>query len=54
MVTRSITFRDDVIDPLIVEAEVRNVSVNWLVNQLCEEGLKRLLPELRLTRRVDQ
>lgn len=49
MVTRSITFRDEVIDPLIVEAELRNVSVNWLVNQLCEEGLKRLKPAIELT-----
>lgn len=49
MVTRSITFRDEVIDPLIVEAEIRNVSVNWLVNKLCEEGLKRLQPEIRVT-----
>lgn len=54
MVTRSITFWDGVLDDLTAEAAKRNVSVNWLVNQLCEEGLKRLLPELRLTRRVDQ
>lgn len=50
MVTRSITFRDEVIDGLTASAEKMNVSVNWLVNQLCQEGLERLEDEIKVTK----
>jgi hypothetical protein len=49
MVTRSITFWDEVIDQLIPEAGKRAVSVNWLVNQLLKEALDRLVPEIKVT-----
>jgi hypothetical protein len=49
MITRSITFWDDVNDGLVREAEERRVSVNWLVNQLLKEGLERLQPEIKVT-----
>jgi hypothetical protein len=46
MFTRSIQFRDDVNDDLVSAAEARRISVNWLVNQLCREGLDHLRPNL--------
>jgi len=46
---RSIQFRDDVNDRLSAAAERMHVSVNWLVNQLCDEGLERIIPELKVT-----
>jgi hypothetical protein len=49
MFSRSILFRDEVNDRLVVEAEERKVSVTWLVNQLCQEGLDRLAPEIKVT-----
>ena len=49
MFSRSIQFRDEVNDQLVKEAEARNVSVNWLVNQLCAEGIDHLKPGLRIT-----
>jgi predicted HicB family RNase H-like nuclease len=49
MITRSITFWDEVNDQLVEEAAKRLVSVNWLVNQLLKEGLERLQPEIKVT-----
>jgi predicted HicB family RNase H-like nuclease len=53
MITRSLRFDDEVYDQLVKEAESRRVSFNWLVHQLCTEGLDRLQPQLRITTRVD-
>lgn len=50
MITRSITFWDEVNDQLVEEAEKRHVSINWVVNQLCKEALTRLSEDFRLTR----
>lgn len=49
MFSRSIQFRDEVNDRLVASAEKMHVSVNWLVNQLCDEGLERLIPDLKVT-----
>lgn len=35
---------------LNVEADARDLTVNWLVNRLLAEGLERLNPEMRVTR----
>jgi len=47
--TRSIRFPGDLWDDLTKEATDRLVSVNWLVTQLCREGLERLTPEIKVT-----
>jgi predicted transcriptional regulator len=49
MITKSIQFRDEINDRLVESANKMHVSVNWLVNQLCDEGLDRLIPELKVT-----
>lgn len=49
MVTRSIQFYGDLYERLTAAAEERRVSTQWLINQLCDEGLERLQPELRVT-----
>ena len=49
MITRSITFRDDVNDQLVEASERMHVSINWLVNQLCREALDRLRDEIKVT-----
>lgn len=51
-VTTAIRFPPDVLERLREEADVRGVSINWLVSRAIEEFLPRLVPvdELRLTR----
>lgn len=49
MYTRSITFWEENVDRLLSEAGKRNVSVNWMVNQLVKEGLERLKPAIEVT-----
>lgn len=45
----SIRFEDEVMDRLRNEATDRLVSINWLVNRLCDEGLDRLVDEIKVT-----
>ena len=47
--TRSMQFPEDLNDALTAAAAERGVSVNWLVGQLCREGLERLEPVIRVT-----
>lgn len=57
----AIRFTPGVYDRLSSEAAARSVSINWLVDRLCAEGMERMIPLCdwgRLTRRpadeVDQ
>ena len=47
----AIRFDPALYERLIVEADARDVSVNWLVNRMLSEALARLRPadEFRLT-----
>lgn len=47
-VTTAIRFDPAVLERLHVEADARDVSVNWLVNRAIEEFLPRLVPADRL------
>ena len=49
MKTRTIQFDEGVYSELTTAASERGVSINWMVNKLCEEGLNRLEPDLRVT-----
>jgi predicted DNA-binding ribbon-helix-helix protein len=49
MVTRSIRFEDSLYEALDNAADDRRVSFNWLVNQLCREGIERLTEEFKVT-----
>lgn len=49
MTTRSIQFRDGLYERLTEAADERGVSTNWLINQLAEEGLERLVAEIKVT-----
>ena len=42
MKTRSMQFDDDVYEALANAAEMRDVSINWLVNKILEESMIRL------------
>ena len=49
MKVRTIQFDEGVYSELTGAAKERGVSINWMVNKLCEEGLNRLEPDLRVT-----
>jgi hypothetical protein len=49
MITRSITFWDDVNDGLVERSEQLRISINWLVNQLLKEALERVKSDFELT-----
>lgn len=40
----AIRFRPELHDRLVAEADARETSINWLVNQACEFFLDRLIP----------
>lgn len=50
MAARSVRFPRDLLDRLDDEADKRDVSTNWLIIKLCEEGIERLRPEITVTR----
>ena len=47
--TRSIQFPEDLNEAMVKAAEERQVSFNWLCNQLCREGLARLAKTIKVT-----
>ena len=49
MLARSIQFRDGLYERLTEAADSRQVSTQWLINQLLEEGLERLANEIKVT-----
>ena len=49
MTTRSIQFWDDLYERLTEAADNHHVSTQWLINQLCDEGLERLTDEIKVT-----
>jgi len=49
MTTRSIRFPRELLDRLDNEADKRELSTNWLIMKLCEEGLERLDSEFKVT-----
>jgi hypothetical protein len=49
MATRSVRFPRDLLDRLDKEADQRDLSTNWLIIKLCQEGLDRLTDELKVT-----
>jgi predicted transcriptional regulator len=49
MLARSIQFRDGLYERLTESADNRQVSTQWLINQLLEEGLERLATEIKVT-----
>jgi hypothetical protein len=46
MATRSVRFPRDLLDRLDDAADRRDVSTNWLIIKLCEQGLEHLRPGL--------
>lgn len=50
--TTAVRFRPELHDRLVIEAEARDTSMNWLVNKAVEYFLDRLIPpdEVVLTR----
>ena len=52
MTTRSIRFPRELLDRLDKEADKMELSTNWLIMKLCQEGLDRLESELRITKDI--
>jgi len=52
MATRSIRFPRELLDRLDKEADKMELSTNWLIMKLCQEGLDRLESELRITKDI--
>jgi CopG-like RHH_1 or ribbon-helix-helix domain, RHH_5 len=49
MATRSVRFPRELLDRLDKEADQRDLSTNWLILKLCQEGLERLDSEFKVT-----
>ena len=47
--THTIRFDPDTLTALRAAADERTVSVSWLVNRLCADGLRRLIPPADIT-----